>query len=69
MSVYVARVRDTLEYGCQVYDCVLSEVQSIEIEAVQQSCLQIILSGNSRSYSHNLTVLGLMSLATRRKEL
>ena len=69
VSIYVARVRSTLEYGAQVYDCVLNESQSNELEAVQRSCLQLILGGDSRSYSSNLSALGLPTLASRRREL
>ena len=35
VSIYIARVRSTLEYAAQVFDPLLNESQLIEIEAVQ----------------------------------
>ena len=63
LSVYVARVRSTLEYGSQVFDCLLNESQAEELEAVQQMCLQIIMGSSSGSYGSNLSSLGLVTLA------
>ena len=69
LSSYIARVRSTLESGAQVIDPLLSAVQAGEIEAVQQSCLQIVLGTESRSYTSNMASLGLTSLTSRRKVL
>ena len=69
LSLYVARVRSTLEDGAQVYDCLINESQAEELECVQRNCLQIILGRQSRSYSANLSALGLTSLSLRRKHL
>ena len=66
VSLYISRVRSTLEYACQVYDPLINESQSLEIEAVQRNCLQIIMGVSSRSYNSNLSSLGLSSLAARR---
>ena len=35
LSIYVARVPSTLEYGSQVFDCLLNGSQAEELEAVQ----------------------------------
>ena len=69
LSIYVARVRSTLEYGSQVFDCVLNGSQAEELEAVQQRCLQIVMGSSSGSYRSNLSSLGLVSLAERRSQL
>ena len=69
VSIYIARVISTLEYACQVYDPLLNESQSLEIESVQRNCLQIILGVSSGSYATNMSVLNLSSLADRRRVL
>ena len=69
VQIYQTRVRSTLESGAQVIDPLLSAVQAGEIEAVQQSCLQIVLGTESRSYTSNMASLGITSLASRRKVL
>ena len=42
-ALYIARVRATIDYGCQVYGVLINGVQSSEIESIQSRCLQIIL--------------------------
>ena len=69
LSVYIARVRSTLEDSAQVCHPLLNQSQSDKLEAVQRNSVQIILGADSRSYSANLTTLGLLSLASRRTEL
>ena len=49
-----------------MFDPLINESQSLEIEAVQRNCLQIILGASCGSYSTNLSALGLSSLADRR---
>ena len=69
VCIYIARVRSTLEYAAQVWDTIINESQSSEIESVQRKCFQIILGGSSGSYASNLISLGLKTLADRRVEL
>ena len=69
MAIYIARVCSTLEYACQVYDPLLNESQSLEIEAVQRNCLQIIMGAASGSYSSNRSTLNMSTLSSRRSEL
>ena len=69
LSLYVARVRSTLEDGAQVYECLINESQAEEIECVQRNSLQLIMGSNSGSYSANLAALGLSTLSERRKKL
>ena len=47
LSLYIARVRATVEYGAHVYGALINGVQSKEIEGVQTRCLQIILGSHS----------------------
>ena len=49
LTLYIARVRSTVEYGAQVYGAILNGAQSLEIERVQLRCLQIVLGNQSRS--------------------
>ena len=65
-SVYITRVRSTVEYAAQVYHSLLNELQSSEIEDIQRASLQIILGTESQSYEKNLSTLGLSSLSERR---
>ena len=69
LPLYIASVRDLLEYSAQVYDPLINESQAAELEAVQRSCLQIVLGCRSRSYAANMAALDVPSLAARRKEL
>ena len=66
VAIYIARVRSTLEYACQVYDPLLNESQSLEIEVDQRNCLQIIMGAASGSYSSNLSALNMSTLSSRR---
>ena len=66
VQVYIARVRSTVEYAAQVYDPLINSSQSDEIEHVQFKAVQIILGPRSKSYSRNLELLGLVTLAERR---
>ena len=68
-DVYVARVRTVVEYGAQVYGCVINATQSEELEQLQAKCLQIALGASSRSYAKNLATLGLETLENRRQDL
>ena len=68
-DVYVARIRGVIEYGAQVYGCVLNKSQSQAIEAIQARCLQIVLGKQSRSYRANLALLDLPRLDDRRLQL
>ena len=65
-SVYVTRVRSTVEYGAQVFHPLLNESQSKEIEEIQRKSLQLILGAKSRSYEANMLTLGLSPLSERR---
>ena len=67
--VYVAHVRSTIEYACQVYGGLLNQAQSEEIESIQRKCLQIVLGRDSTSYRENLSKLKLERLDTRRRSL
>ena len=69
MAIYIARVRDTMEYAAQVFHPLLNQSQSDELEDVQKTCLRIILGPKSGSYQDNMALLGLSSLASRRREL
>ena len=69
VSLYTARVRTTIEYGCQVYGGLINAAQSKVLEDVQVKCCQIILGGRSSSYSRNLVTLELERLDIRRRDL
>ena len=69
LSLYIARVRSTVEYGAQVWGTVLNGSQSDLLEGVQTKSLQIILGTRSKGYERNMLFLGLNSLAERRCSL
>ena len=69
LALYIARVRQTVEYGAQVYGVVVNQSQSNALERVQVRCLQIVRGTNSSSYAKNLTALGLVTLEKRRELL
>ena len=69
VSLYIARVRATVEFAAQVYGTVLNAGQSDAIEKIQRRCCQIILGPQSLSYARNLQTLGLESLEKRRNDL
>ena len=69
VSLYIARVRATIEYGAQVYGAVLNGAQAKVIEDVQTRCLQIILGKSSLSYNKNLASLELPTLEERLSSL
>ena len=69
LDLYIARVRNTCEYGAQVFHCLLNASQEEDLEGVQRKCVQIILGCKSKSYSENLATLELETLACRREEL
>ena len=43
VTLYIARVRSTVEYGCQVYGTILNGAQDKMVEDIQKKCCQIIL--------------------------
>ena len=68
-TLYTARVRSTLEYGCQVYGGLINGAQASVLEGVQMKCCQIILGELSASYAKNLATLDLERLDDRRQTL
>ena len=68
-TLYLARIRSSIEDSVQVYGCFISGVQSKRLEDLQSRCLQVILGSKSRSYRSNLLRLGLERLDTRRLDL
>ena len=69
VSLYVAYVLSTAEFGAQVYAPLSNAAQSYMVESIQKRCLQIILSPASSSYSRNLELLGLEILEKRRERI
>ena len=57
LSLYIARVRATLESGAQVYGTLLNGEHAKELEAIQRQCLQIILGSTSQRYERNMVTL------------
>ena len=49
VALYIARVRQTIEYGAQVYATLINGVQAEELESIQRKCLQIIRGASSES--------------------
>ena len=69
LSLYIARVRSTLESGAHVYGTVINGLQATELENVQRKCLQKILGTRSKGYESDMITLGLVTLESRRKGL
>ena len=68
-SVYLSRIRTTLEFAAPVFNSGLTGKQIKQIEIVQKKACTIILARNYEKYEQALSILGLERLDTRRSTL
>ena len=68
-TVYIARIRSTLEFAAPVFAGALTKTQSFQIELVQKKAFAVILSCQYHNYENALMLLNLDKLAERRKTL
>ena len=69
LTVYMTRIRSTLEFACPVFHGGLTKDQSHQIELVQKKALAVILGRSYMSYESALLQLQLERLDTRRTDL
>ena len=69
VTIYLTRVRSTLEFAAPVFHCGLTKDQSRDIEMVQKKALAIILGASYNNYESALNQLNLERLDTRRTEI
>ena len=69
LTVYILRVRSTLEFACPVFHSSLSKEQSHKIEMIQKKAFAIILGQNYQTYENALNTLNQERLDTRREHI
>ena len=69
LTVYIARVRSTLEFAAPVFHSSLTKLQSAKIEMVQKKALAIILSCSYTNYNAALLHLSIERLDVRREKI
>ena len=69
LTVYMTRIRSTLEFACPVFHGGLTKDQSNQIELVQKKALAVILGKSYVSYESALLQSQLERLDTRRTDL
>ena len=69
VTVYLARIRTTLEFAAPVFSSSLTQGQSKKIEMVQKKALAIVLGKNYQNYESALSQTGLERLDARRVSL
>ena len=68
-TIYTGFLRPLVEYASPVWNGGLTKEQVNQLERVQKRALKIILGPNYESYDTAMNLLGLSSLADRRKDL
>ena len=66
ITIYILFIRSLTEYCSVVFNSSLTLDQSNKIEAIQKTCLRVILCDNYVSYSAALEMCGLQDLSSRR---
>ena len=69
ITVYLTRIRSTLEFACPVFHSGLTKDQSGQIELVQKKALAIILAQNYSNYEEALVSAKLGRLDKRREKI
>ena len=67
LTIYILFIRSVTEYCSVVFHSSLTEAQTNKLEAIQKTCLRVILAENYVSYEVALEMCGLQRLETRRE--
>ena len=69
LTVYVSRLRSTLEFAAPLFHSGLTKLQSAKIEMVQKKALAIVLANSYTNYESALLCLNIERLDVRREKL
>ena len=67
LTIYILFIRSVMEYCSVVFHSSLTEAQTNKLEAIQKTCLRVILAESYVSYESALEMTGLQRLETRRE--